>query len=161
MNVLGNLIQRLRTWLGVAEPARPATAALPAAAVPAFVAVLQDAFAPTEATTAVIPGERFAETIPAVAGFSHRIEKVDHMLAARLHSVARLNKRADRVASPKSSSALKTVAVPKARIGAKTTRAAQGGHRVLKAAVRPTAQIIQFPLRQQVEISAGDLPVAA
>lgn len=157
MNVLGKLMQRLRTWLGVAETNPPAPAN-PPASVPAFVTAIQDALAPVGGAPAV--AERFAGTVPAVAGFSHRIEKVDHMLAARLHSVARLNKRADRIVSARSS-APKHVAVPTARIGAKPTRAAQGGHRVLKPVARPTAQIIQFPVRQQIEVAAGELPIAA
>ena len=140
-------MQRLRTLLGLAKPTLE----------PAALAAVTH-----EPVIQPVAAERFAGTVPAVAGYSYRIEKIDHMLAARLQSVARLNAPAGRKPYAKSARVPGAVPVPQARIGAKKTRAAQSGLRVLRpAAPRPAAQVIQFPVRQHVEVSAGERAMAA
>lgn len=150
MRVFGLLMRGLRTLLGLPNP------------TPQGPAVAGATRASASALVAAAPAERFAETVPAVAGYARRIERIDHMLAARLQSVARLNAPAGRKPFANPARTINAIAVPQARVGAKRTRAVHSGPRVLRpATTRPIAQVIQFPVRQQVEAAAGDLALAA
>ena len=89
-----------------------------------------------------------AEVVPAVAGYARRIAKIDFMLAARLASVARLNTADGRKPYAARRPRSDAPAIPQARIGAKTQRAASHGLRVLRPALpRSSAQIIPFPVQ--------------